>query len=535
MSINSLSSCPAEDERSEYLQHKKMSRESFNFLAGYSFGLLSQAKADPLIRYEFTQKTCRKGTFSDSAGVDEYFGDLTINRSSAQCAVGPGLRGTTNSPGWPGASSEWSASSLRQALDPTYPFHGVTFEIWLSPGDSITCSGRHACSMPIVSFSNKFPGTSDSCSVSSGLEVIYMGLDGYLRFHFGYPGLCEQRVCYSYVEPSVYPTHFVYTIFDSFKWGRLNTWIECFINGSYVDYQFMQSMYPVDILNAWSDNHTLQVLDRRRAYFDGRNYWPFQGTLYYFALHDERFTGDMARAAYNATLTDSIVTVSNITVFIPEDGEVGDHYEQPEYYRQEVPADELYQVNLTVHDFDRDPRSPNSGKISTRHTIYLCSLPTRGKLFDRNGDEIRSTPFPVLEADGKFTVRFRPMPLNAYSLDGSIFDRFTYYAVDGATGERSFDNATVEIIVVAKNDPPIAEAANGTAYALTRKNVLQLHATDPEGDHIEVFIWNLPRLGTLYQVCKYPDGSRSFRPISESFLSVSATANGSFNNFEILS
>ncbi|CAM9918792.1 unnamed protein product, partial [Phaeothamnion confervicola] len=192
------------------------------------------------------------------------------------------------------------------------------------------------------------------------------------------------------------------------------------------------------------------------------------GAVFLVAAYSRALNETEVWLNYLAGLPDSLPVVSAVSVKISEDGEVGDHYDDPAFYLNVVPFDSLTGISLDVSDMEDTEGWPSNEEGWTETdeapTVYVASKPAAGTLYDSSGAAVATVPhaLPAPEAgtavDGKFnfTVRYRP-PKDEYSATATtVFANFKYYAVDARTGKQSAENATVSVYVTAKNDPPVA-------------------------------------------------------------------------------
>ena len=218
-------------------------------------------------------------------------------------------------------------------------------------------------------------------------------------------------------------------------------------------------------------------------------------------VHRKALSETQVTASYEAKLANSKPVVQSLSATVQEDGEVGSHYSDPDFYGNEVPVLQLATVNLDVVDVDTDPSYINYDEDDASTSVYISSLPVSALmvLYLENGTEIKSTPMQVPQSsDGNYTIRVRPARNLYSSPQNSMFANFSYYAVDGVTGDRSLSTAMASLYVTAKNDPAVAYDANSTVFA-GRKSIYPLKGTAVDGDSlIRAYISRLPTNGNLY-------------------------------------
>lgn len=461
-----------------------------------------------LAQYDFSQTSCRRGSTEDVAGGEAFFGDLNLN-TSASCINGVGIEGSASSPGWPAATSIRNNTAFLEALEGPDVFPGFAVELWMTIRDS-TCEQYDAsgvyisnCQAPILAISS--PAVNGGwCQDHVDMELLYR--TEYQNFVTTFNGGNSYGDCLDYgttyqltTELLGYAFHFVFSVREATFNGREYGWFEWFVNGSKVSVQFSSALLPSTLLSYWHPDYILQLFDRRRV-TDSTSYTPFEATIFRVALHNESFDNTKAFARYSAPIANSTPTVHDSSYYLMEDGESGDHYNEPEYYREPFPVAELQDIPLGVYDSDNDPTTPNYNNVYPK--VFGYTLPIRGFLVNSSGANIVSTPFEVLEVGGIFSVKYRP-PFNDYKHENSSYANVSFFANDGFSGNRSFTNATITIYVLSKNDPPVALNSSHVVYVGTKHNILPLQGTDIDiYDYAQgAFIAEPPPGGTLLQVC----------------------------------
>ncbi|KAM3568056.1 hypothetical protein VYU27_009811, partial [Nannochloropsis oceanica] len=125
---------------------------------------------------------------------------------------------------------------------------------------------------------------------------------------------------------------------------------------------------------------------------------PFRGNIYLWALYSRVLSPAEVTQNYNARVPNSRPIALAATHIVQENGEVGTHYDTPEYYLAPVPVSELVILTLEVLDGDHDTSSPNynsSIQVMTMPLFYLATLPTRGTLYYLNGTAITAGSLPI--------------------------------------------------------------------------------------------------------------------------------------------
>lgn len=488
-----------------------------------------------LVQYDFSQADCRRGSMADVAGGETYFGELVLNKSWVTCLEGAGAQGTVSSPGWPAASSTGNTTAFMEVLQGPDVFPGFAVEVWLSISNDTTCARYDAsgnflreCHAPILTIGRPTVlESSEYCKDHSNMEIVYR-VD-YRNFLAVFNGGYKFNFCLEFGTAYKFPTealgyafHLVFSVKETYYYGQQYSFFEWFINGSRVANGLSSYAAPALMMSNWDADYVLHLLDRRR-WPDSTLYTPLKAKLFRVALHNGSFDTALAFSRYSSGSTNSTPNIYDSTVDIMEDGELGDHYDEPEYYRGPFPPAELRQIPLSFSDADRNPVTPNYNNLYPK--IFVYALPNRGFLVTSSGEEVISTPFEVLEVGGMFNVRYRP-PYNDYGNEGVSYTSFSFFATDRYTGSQSFTNATVTVNVFSKNDPPVALNSSHVVYVGTKHNMLALQSTDVDADdYIQAaFIVETPTKGKLYQVCPRRvatslDSCRSFK-LSSRFVSM---------------
>ncbi|CAM9609660.1 unnamed protein product [Ectocarpus sp. 4 AP-2014] len=472
-------------------------------LLAYLLGGTCQSNAAVLIQYEFSQEECRRGVVADVAGGNRFFGDLSLDNSTASCLPGVGIERTSASPGSPGASSIGNTTLLREELlnDDSAPGH-FSLELWLSVPEMPACDGF--CTTPIVTIGEGDTSLDDDCQQNLGMMITYWTETGDFGARFmSIDDECE-RLWSGAIQPSESmgnALHLVLTIDSIVFFGEPYAYFRWYINGTRVARDLSKNVPPETMMTLWDSDFNLQLLDWSRQ-IPSSFYTEGPGIkIFYVAIHDETLGVTEILSRYSARITKSTPVVSDTTIGVAEDGEEGDHYEDPQSYLQVFPVSELQMVPLDVYDSDNDPATPNYDN-STSPRVFVNTLPLPGFLVNSSGDDISSVPFEVLGDAGAFAVRYRPI-LNDFSTNDSVvYANFSFYATDGESGTRSHTNATVSMYVFSKNDPPEAFNASHGVYAGSRQNIIPLNGTDMDAfdDVHGAAIVEAPARGTLFQV-----------------------------------
>jgi len=233
-------------------------------------------------------------------------------------------------------------------------------------------------------------------------------------------------------------------------------------------------------------------------------------TIFYLAMYNTTLNNIDIGTRIRFGIPNSLPVPLASTVFIQENGEVGDHSHDPEFYQSSIPSSQLDLVTLTIFDFDNQPVCPNyyrnlllyppSAKIAVFPNPSLCLL------YREDGSTVDSSN-PFISANNVSTrfVRLRIRPAkNKFSpvLSVSPFCFFSYYAVDGVTAELSMQAANVSIFVTQVNQPPVP-VQNLTTTAIPHQPV-HVYLRGYAGDN-KIARWlvlSVPMYGDLYTVSK---------------------------------
>jgi hypothetical protein len=186
-----------------------------------------------------------------------------------------------------------------------------------------------------------------------------------------------------------------------------------------------------------------------------------------FSLYDGGFTKAEINEIYTRGVANTIPTAFSGTHVVQQSGEAGDHSNDPAFYRQPIPSNELSVVYLETDDFDDTVESPNY-EPGIHALVGILRFPNASDclLYDFNGTQLpynkssSSSPSSspgsaVSNVEAFYThvrfdqdtrrnslaVRIRPAD-NLVSTDTTdIVCSFTYVAIDGETQQPS-DNVS---------------------------------------------------------------------------------------------
>lgn len=460
----------------------------------------AQRLADSLFDYTFRRAECLSGYARDSHTGAAVFGDLNIDTSAVICK-GLGVEAKRGASVSHGIISSLDSSRFVEEIN--LGDDGWTFEMWVTFAnfsDCPSCERRH---MAHIGTNDTFEG--DSCLPNANFFFLQQNSDMYMAME----GRKVDASCYSIPAASAIdwgvPVHVVFTS-TTWVFGRSSTSDDSFLTTRWF---FNGVLVRVDdgqrsMVKEWQDGFYLQMLND--AGIDGTiaaKYASPRGTTFLVAMYNWPLNDSQVMQNFNAGLEDSPPVAEDITVTINEDGEIGDHYDTPDFYLQNptVPVLSLPIIYLQVTDVDQQEGFPgvSAEQDQVFPDVFINSLP-RGALFDIDGQVITKVPHYVT-FNGGYAVRYRPEK-DEFSGASDIYAAFTYAAADGVTGEISIVAGVVDIIVLPKNDPPMSN--NVTATVSMGETNIYLNGTDvdsPYGDAIQgSLIARLPTHGVLYQV-----------------------------------
>ena len=265
--------------------------------------------------------------------------------------------------------------------------------------------------------------------------------------------------------------------------------------------------------NYWNQSDRLYLFSEPASVSIDTINWP--GTLHLWALYNRSLSLAQVMQNYAARVPDSRPIMLPAIHVVQENGEVGTHFDTPEFYLTPVPVDELVVLTLEILDGDHDPSSPNynaSTLATTMPLLYLATLPAKGTLYHLNGTEITG-PLPaaldLASANGSAFaahVRYRPGWKEVSWPD--VYATFNLYALDGLTGLAG-NTATVSVQVRTVHEIPKAgvldDDGNVTASSFeamaARLTAVTLPGTAAEGFSIlKAQIASLPTKGHLYRL-----------------------------------
>lgn len=456
---------------------------------------------DSLVEYEFRRVDCLSGYAPDSSNGTALFGDLNINTSSVTCK-GLGVEAKSGT-----LRDQHIISSLNGSLfvDEIQSSTGFTFEAWATFENFSHCEQCQRRQMVSIRSTESIGDDLivEVCEDTSDLLFYQTNGDHSVGMVLRQDDSCFSTQANSTVEWGS-PAHIVFTVteYGTAENLMVTRW---YLNGlllNVIDEVIESSGFS----SAWLDEIYLQVLnDAVSVSRSPDTYAQPSGSIFLLAMYDRPLNSSEVAQNYEAGLQNSPPVAEDISAAINEDGEVGDHYDTPEYYLQDpmVPALNLSVISLVVVDLDAEEGFPgfDSEAEFVPSMVAIESLPSRGALFDISGQAIDHVPYNISYDDG-YHVRYRPVK-DEFSGSSIAYTSFMYSAVDAITGEVCIIPGIVTIYVLAKNDPPVP--TNMSEIVTTGQgNTIFLAGTDvdtSDGDTIEgARIVDPPLYGLLYQV-----------------------------------
>ncbi len=462
--------------------------------------------------FVFEQEACESGLIQDSHD-ERLIGYIEV--IDVECLEGGGIRRFNGTSGLLKASEDMTEISKVMSTS------NFSVELWLSfDYDSIdvsdydhgqmlfqTQSGDESNPMisPAVSLAADLIDVHQTLEAGFQSEVVWnnMILSGWLSTEREIPNYGQNK------------SHVVMTL------GALDseqTLLKLYVNGEIltdeVDDDFYNKIVPR--LAGWSESDKINLLRNTGV---SNSVWTTR--LYSFALWNCTLTEGDITARLAEGPPNSLPIVYDERVHVKQNGEVeGDHSDDAAYYSTAIPAEDLATISLRAYDYDDTNRG---GDDSLR--IQITRLPSNGAaLYQSNGSKITQILTEVPRSashGGNFTVRFRP-PHNVVSNftsndDGdvwSVLSTFTFRAVDARdTRVTSLINATVSVVVVPVNQPPLPSNTSVATVLAGRKEVLPaLNGTDTDNNILNATITSIPTQGKVYNV--FSNGTMATSPLS---------------------
>ena len=457
-------------------------------------------------RYEFSQKECLLQRFSSDIGTVigslEYIEEVAV---SSSCLPSNGI-GTYQ------LTSSMNISTFRAFIQDS---SSLSIDLWMQiDEDSPYTTEIFTIGSPIAS--------SSSSSCDYNMQLLYQASNISIRLCSLVAGVAS----YSYSDATTIPIfvnkssifHMVTsiefyseteTVYFTYHGVQMSTIVTYYVmtnkftfNGvsnatSFNSLFSFQSFLPT----TWDSSFNFNIFRSESAISSHANIELYQLLVYTKSLSDQEILFN-----YEGSLSNSLPVVASSTISINEDGMVGDHYDTPTYYLDDVPFDELNIIRIYLYDLDQSIISPNYNDSVSQcwDSVQLLSIPTKGKLYDLLGNVITSAPY-IISWDNNLSgygVKYRPKR-NEYSI--ATYTRFTYRALDGVTGLFSIDNATVQLVVQSVDDPPYFKTNFSSNVYIGKLEILSLSGFDDDNKIRGAWLGRNSLHGSLYDVA--PNGT----------------------------
>ncbi len=442
--------------------------------------------------YDFPRDNCLSDFIQLSSSSSEgWFGDLELSEAVI-CNGWTGITGSDTNDVTPTVSKR-DAGGLPARISNTQHSDGITLELWLkhpeeyNPNENLEIFGIR----PSLSNSGDNPDQGDGCdmclSIENGKyfltlhdgEIIDVGppVGGNDYEHFVitidpityFPE--KYYVCNYYIDSQ----HVLTTFLPSYSQGG-----DAATSGT--------SIFEVD---PWDSTKHLHLLG------SGDFEWP--GSIYLVAIYPRILTAAEIQQNYASGLPAPIPVVFDSSITINEDGEVGDHYDDPTYYWEPVPTLDLQTFTLpNAYCASTDENSLAYDVNAVDPVIYISSIPSKGEFYSGSLVLITTDALPFQLSPDE-TLRYRPLGNESSIVEPYV--TFTYMAVDAVDDSIESFPATVSIFVTPKNDPPSASDVTVSVHN-GAPSKLCISGTDADdGDEVvSATILSLPTMGSLYEV-----------------------------------
>ncbi|CAM9241370.1 unnamed protein product, partial [Phaeothamnion confervicola] len=524
------------------------------------------------VEYRMPRSECKSGTFApEEPGAAGTFGQLAVDASGGvYCLDGLGVGGTEAPTATQrltsaltatafidqlsaSASATASSSSSTSTFASGFPAgsaddaYGFSAELWLRHGALSDAATTYTYTFMTIGQRDTQPSKVAKCSGYSNFELSRVG--GAYRASLRYKSsggvvncMTTKTTAHELISDSTL-VHLVVTVDVS---NEIDGWTypeaTFYHNGSVVYRSLMDGLDltadggAFDFGTHWDPDYVLHLLGDARG--GKQSYRPWPGRLHLVAVYPRLLNATEISRNFAAGLANSLPVAHDVSAVVNEDGEIGDHYNDPAFYTRLVPPLELATLALNPADQDTEPDFfPTYEALAPPTEAFVASLPANGVLFDwASGAEITAAALPFLVArrpssggdasgssdssssiggrgssssrsssasSGEYLLRYRPAKDACSARNGAVFDSFTYYSLDGATGNRSAENGTVSIAVTAKDDPPVVANVTAVVYGGSKDNFVDVfQATDVDaGDSVSgAVIVRIPQKGIFRQV-----------------------------------
>ncbi len=451
----------------------------------------------PWFQYNFLRGECLGGEISPSSvSAYNWFSTLDIaNTDTIQCANGTGIMGTSINPTMERVIS--SGASGNELLDLMHnSATGLSFEIWFDPADSVPSDENNVILAITLSDPDNAPNNARNV-----IKIVENGNRYKLLFDFETGGF--QPYFLDVAEKPTSSHQFVYTIEYNYvgkpECASLPSPASCQLHVVYINGVLMNELFVVvtsgfppyspEKIHLFSDPVNLPT------------YAPSLGTIYMIAMYGYPLDEADILQNYEAKLVNSAPVAFDSKLIVPEDGEIGDNYDDPESYVNPIPGSECFVIVIEDYiDADEDPERPNYNNDDSPATLFITSLP-KGDIFDFYGNPITEDDLPyTVSLDDDNSLRYRPL-WNEWSGLDKIYTSFEYIYKDGVDPLLESNIGTASIYVIPKNDQPIAVAGDSVVIRGVASEVCVEAYDEDDGDNVAgIVLVDAPQHGTLYQL-----------------------------------
>ncbi len=437
--------------------------------------------------YDFPRDNCLSDLIELSVpSLEGWFGNLELSEAVI-CNNGTGITGSDTYDISP-AVSKGEADGLPARIGDAQLSNGITLELWLKHPEEYNLNEN----LEIIGIRPPLSNSQDSPVQGHGCDMCLSIENGqyFVTYHDGETiewGPPVSGNNFEHVVVTVDATtfsgiqHYASTYYIGSEkvlsrlWRGLNTTIGT-------------SMFEAE---PWDSTKHLHMLG------SGDFEWP--GSIYLAAIYTRVLTAAEIQQNYAAGLKMPIPIAFDTSITISEDGEAGDHYDDPTYYWEPVPTPELqiftlpdaYYANTDESSFMYDANAVDPVR-------YISSIPSKGELYSGSLVLINSDTLPFQLSPDE-TLRYRPLGNESSLVEPYV--TFTYMAIDALDDSIESLPGTISIFVKPKNDPP--SASDVTVSIRNREpSKLCMSGTDAvDGDEvISATILSLPTMGELYEI-----------------------------------
>ncbi len=457
----------------------------------------SDRVAGPWFQYDFLRDECLAGEISpSSSSVYNWFGALDIaNPDTIQCVNGTGITGHSINPTMERVISSGASGNELMDMVHNSATGGISFEIWFKPADDVPEDDENNVILAIT-FSDPDSAPANARNI---IKIVENGNMYKVLFDFETEEVTNQFI--DYAEKPASPHQFVYAINLHYvgTQGCLNlptSAAVCQQHSAYINGALIWSR--IWILINGSPTYSEQKIHLFSDPVNLPTYAPSSGTLYMMAVYGSELDAAEIQQNYAAKLLNSAPVAFNTKLIVPGDGVIGDNSDD---YTEPIPGSECFVIVIEDYvDADEDPDYVNYNAADNPATLLITSLPSKGDLFNLDGNLITEDDLPyAVSLDDDNSLRYRPL-WNEYSGLDSMYTSFEYIYKDGVDPSLESNVGTAEIYVTAKQDPPIAVAGVSVVVrGVVSEVCVDAYDIDDWDSIAGILLVDEPQKGTLYQ------------------------------------